>query len=348
METMVNDGADEHFDAFSCAVSDTFVPLAMSVDDRSTFRGSLRSASLGAVQLSEVNVGSNGVVVRRTDRLIRRNNPDYLKVGIQVAGRSTVHQDDRKSELGTGDLAIYDTSRPYELRFAEAYRLLVVMFPKQLLGLPSGRLGYLTARGVNGRHGLGASVAPFLLQVGRRVLRGDHSDNAQLAEAIVDLVGALFVDHFPPDAAHPDAARRAQLARVRAYIERNLGNPRMKVSDIAAANRMSIRYLQKLFEERGETVTDWIRTKRLQQCARDLADARYRHLPVSSVAANWGLVNAAHFSRIFKAAYGVAPTAYRARGHLPAPVRGAAKPHSDERKHECLSDPTWEVTRPAD
>lgn len=218
---------------------------------------------------SEVNVGSNGVVVRRTDRLIRRNNPDYLKVGIQVAGRSTVHQDDRKSELGTGDLAIYDTSRPYELRFAEAYRLLVVMFPKQLLGLPSGRLGYLTARGVNGRYGLGASVSPFLLQVGRRILRGDHSDNAQLAEAIVDLVGALFVDHFPPDAAHPDAARRAQLARVRAYIERNLGNPRMKVSDIAAANRMSIRYLQKLFEERGETVTDWIRTKRLQQCARD-------------------------------------------------------------------------------
>jgi AraC-like DNA-binding protein len=33
---------------------------------------------------------------------------------------------------------------------------------------------------------------------------------------------------------------------------------------------------------------------------------------VSAVAARWGLVNAAHFSRAFRAAYGLSPVEYRA------------------------------------
>jgi AraC-like DNA-binding protein len=35
---------------------------------------------------------------------------------------------------------------------------------------------------------------------------------------------------------------------------------------------------------------------------------------VSAVAARWGLTNAAHFSRAFRAAYGVSPVEYRRLG----------------------------------
>ncbi|WP_260860629.1 helix-turn-helix domain-containing protein [Mycobacterium tilburgii] len=82
---------------------------------------------------------------------------------------------------------------------------------------------------------------------------------------------------------------------------------------IAAANGMSVRYLQRLFEEDGDTVTGWIRARRIERCRRDLTDARYAHVSVSSVAARWGLTNAAHFSRLFKSVHGVPPTHYRAR-----------------------------------
>ncbi|MEE6175010.1 helix-turn-helix domain-containing protein [Mycobacterium sp. 050134] len=315
---------ERNFEAFCSAVSDTFVPLSLSVDDTSRFRGRLRSANLGTVQLSEVDVAAKGLVVRRTSRLIRQSTESYWKVGVQVAGRSSVLQDGRETVLTPGDLVVYDTARPYELRFAESYRVLVVMLPKPLLRLPVPQLGHLTARVISGRCGLGASVSPFLLRVGTGVLNGEHEGNPHVAEAIVDLLAAALIDNLPGEVRHSDAGRQAHLTRVRAYIERELGNPALDVSAIAAANRMSVRYLQKLFEKNGETVTGWIRGRRLEHCRRDLTDCRYLPLPVSSVAARWGLVNAAHFSRLFKRVYGVSPTEYRAFSLVAAPVRDSA------------------------
>ncbi|BBX63323.1 AraC family transcriptional regulator [Mycobacterium saskatchewanense] len=334
---IVTTAAERHFEAFRSAVSDTFVPLSLSVDDRSNFEGRLRSANLGTVQLSEVDVAAKSLVVRRTSRLIRQSTASYLKVGVQVAGRSSVFQDGRETVLTPGDLVVYDTSRPYELRFAESYRVLVVMLPTPLLRLPIPQLGHLTARVISGRSGLGALVSQFLLRVGTGVLDGEHEGNPHVAEAIIDLLAAALIDNLPGEVRHSDAGRRAQLTRVRAYIERELGNPALDVSAIAAANRMSVRYLQKLFEKDGETVTGWVRARRLEQCRRDLTDCRYLPVPVSSVAARWGLVNAAHFSRLFKKSYGVSPTEYRAFSLASGPVRDLA---TSVREGESASSPT--------
>ena len=333
--------AEEQFETFQDAVSQTFVPLAMSIADVSVFCGQLRSASVGEVQMSEVAVAANGVIVRRTNRLIRRNDPDYLKVGVQLSGSSTVHQDDRQSTLLPGDLAIYDTSRPYQLRFTKAYRLLVVMLPKPLLRLPRSLLADLTARVICGQAGLGAAVSPFLAHVGRRILTGDHPENRHLADAIVDLVAASLAESPPGQTLRSDADRRAQLVRVQAYIERSLGDPSLDVGTIAAANWMSVRYLQRLFEDAGETVTGWIRARRIEQCRRDLVDARYTRLPVSSVAARWGLVNAAHFSRLFKSVHGVAPTEYRALALQAAPRLDERKLGAEASSKEGLPSREW-------
>ena len=66
-----------------------------------------------------------------------------------------------------------------------------------------------------------------------------------------------------------------------------------------------------LFETQQTTVADWIRQRRLERCRRDLADPGLRAKPVGAIAARWGLTNPAHFSRLFRAAYGVPPRAYR-------------------------------------
>ena len=58
-------------------------------------------------------------------------------------------------------------------------------------------------------------------------------------------------------------------------------------------------------------MSTWIRTRRLEQCRRDLHDPAFADRPVSAVAAQWGFVDAAHFSRVFKAAFGVSPSEFR-------------------------------------
>ncbi len=59
------------------------------------------------------------------------------------------------------------------------------------------------------------------------------------------------------------------------------------------------------------TVAEWIRSRRLERCRRDLADPALDAEPVYAIAARWGLTSAAHFRPVFRAAYGLTPADYR-------------------------------------
>ena len=301
----------QRFEAFEHALADKGIAVAVAAGDVAAFRGRVQAASLGTVQL--VDVAATSCRAWRTRRLIRRGAPEYLKVGLLVRGRCVLSQDGREAALAPGDFAVYDTTRPYQLTVDDAFRMLVVMFPRELLRLPPARLAQLTGVRVSGRQGLGALVSPFLAGLGRRLDAGNLAGGIHLSDAVLDMFAASFAEQLGCQSAPgPEAGRRVLLLRrIHAFLEDRLGDPELDPAAVAAAHHISLRSLQKLFEEEGETVAGWIRARRLEHCRRDLADARFAGLPVSSVAARWGLVDAAHFSRLFKAAYGLSPREYR-------------------------------------
>ncbi|MFI6637959.1 helix-turn-helix domain-containing protein [Nonomuraea fuscirosea] len=61
----------------------------------------------------------------------------------------------------------------------------------------------------------------------------------------------------------------------------------------------------------GDTVRGWIQRRRLERCHHALADPVLDALPVNLIAARWGFTSEAHFSRLFRSAYGVPPASYR-------------------------------------
>lgn len=107
-------------------------------------------------------------------------------------------------------------------------------------------------------------------------------------------------------------------ARVRRFVEANLSDPGLSSRSIAAAHFVSVRQLQKVFEAEGEPVTTLVRNRRLERCRRDLADPFRRQESIATVRTRWGFLDAAHFSRLFRAAYGLSPREYRARWELSA------------------------------
>ena len=55
----------------------------------------------------------------------------------------------------------------------------------------------------------------------------------------------------------------------------------------------------------------WVWTERLKKIAKELGNPALSHLSVSSIAFDWGFSDAAHFSRAFKAAFGMTPRNFR-------------------------------------
>ncbi|MFY9712268.1 MAG: helix-turn-helix domain-containing protein [Microbacterium sp.] len=293
---------------FRAAVSESFVPLQVSSVGADRFRGVIRGASVDEVHVNDVRATSH--VVERTPELIARGERSYFKVSLMLAGTGLLIQDDREAVLRTGDLAVYDTDRPYSLVFDDDFRTMVVMFPKHLISLPPDMIGQLTAVRISGQEGLGSLVVPYLTQLAGNLDQLAGTTGARLAHSALDLVTTVFTRELGLDESSADP-HRALVQRIRAHIDRNLASTDLGPASIAAAHFISTRHLHGLFQEQGMTVSTWIRTRRLEQCRRDLLDPMLADRPVAAIAARWGFVDAAHFSRAFKAVFSVSPSEYR-------------------------------------
>jgi AraC-like DNA-binding protein len=212
-------------------------------------------------------------------------------------------------------LVIYDTRYPFTYDLDQPHSGLVLMFPGPMLQLTERDLARVTATPVSCSDGLGQVVRPFLYGLARQVERLEQLESrgtARLADNVVGLIGTLLAEHTGGDRA-PDFDGPGLLTqRILVYMEQRLADPRLSPEGIAAAHRISRRYLYKLLAEQGYTVSGWIREQRLARCRRDLADPALDHLPLGAIGGRWGFPDPAHFSRAFKAAYGMSPREARA------------------------------------
>lgn len=278
------------------------------------FSGDVEVHPLGSVVLAEVTASHTGSV-ERTPRLIGADDPQHYRFALQVAGHALVEQDGRRARLTPGDLVIYDAARPYRITFSDDFRLTVAMFPRALVRLSPQRMAGLTALSVAGDAGIGALVSPLLRGLSDELRRGSSSATHHLGDALVDLATAAVGQHLQlPVRTEPSDAHRELRARVSAYVDEHLHEPDLGIQGIARAHFVSVRLLQKLFEDQGTSVTAVIRTRRLERCRRDLADPGLAHLPISLVGHRWGITDPAYFSRLFRSTYGISPREFRKAG----------------------------------
>ena len=101
------------------------------------------------------------------------------------------------------------------------------------------------------------------------------------------------------------------LEQVQQYILNNLHDSSLSVEKIAKSQRISVRYLHKLFENTDSSVSGYISRLRLSRCKEALVDPRNRGIHVMEIANLWGYADASVFSRSFRREYGISPTQFR-------------------------------------
>ncbi|MGH2877715.1 MAG: helix-turn-helix domain-containing protein, partial [Solirubrobacteraceae bacterium] len=118
------------------------------------------------------------------------------------------------------------------------------------------------------------------------------------------------------------AARVAMRAEITRYVRTHLSDPELGPASIALAYAISVRTLHALFEDADQSVAGLVRTERLGRCLEDLR--RRGGGSVTEIAFRWGFSDAAHFSRVFKRAFGATPSEVRRAAIAGcAPVNGS-------------------------
>ncbi|MFH8381816.1 AraC family transcriptional regulator [Kitasatospora sp. NPDC018058] len=300
------------------------------------FEAEMRRLELGPVTLLRSSFPP--ARFQRTARMVRRSDPGVYHLTLVLDGGLSLARDDRDrtAVFGPGELYMLDSTQPYDVRaftgraadrVERRVEALGIDFPVSLLPLPPYRLHDLMGRGFSGREGTCALLADFLFGLDRQAAALGPAEAPRLGTVVVDLVAAWLARELDAEAALPDDARqRALMENVRTFIRRNLHDPELSPSVIAAAHHISVSYLHRVFtrQSQGETVAAWVRGQRLEQARRDLADPALRAMPVHVLAARWGIPRASDFTRAFRAAYGIPPSEHR-RQALSACANGSPR-----------------------
>ncbi|MFD0900379.1 helix-turn-helix domain-containing protein [Actinomadura sediminis] len=322
------DGFSHWYDLAQKAHTPSYVHSAHEAD----FRASLRTVGLEEAVISDMTFAP--LRAARTAKLIRSHDPEHYQLMFMLRGGGGIAVADRQSVFEARQFIILNTSQPWkgwQESPTGSLRMLVVDFPRTALRLPTSAVDDLVATPLDAGAGLGAVLLSHLRQVLRQADTYTSTDRLALTRTTIDLITAALAHHL--DAAiSPPTRLQALLPQVYHFIDQHLPDPALSPNSIAAAHRISVRYLHKLFESEEATVATWIRQQRLQRCRRDLSDPRLAGRPVSAIAACWGFTDRAHFTRVFRTAFGMTPGEYR-RAHLGnGQVRSL--PHSPRTENE--------------
>jgi len=116
------------------------------------------------------------------------------------------------------------------------------------------------------------------------------------------------------DAAKRDLAASPNAVKLRAiklFIAENLDDQDLSIGQIADANRMSARQIQRLFESADTTFSEFLLGMRLEKVHGVLLDPRQAHRSISDIALAAGFSDVSYFNRAFRNHYGASPTAIR-------------------------------------
>lgn len=296
--------AGERVEGWRDAVGATHVCFDVDVPRDAAFRATITRRRFGELALVDCTVDPSSGRRGRRELAV---DPGWAGVLVIGSGRERVAQAGREIVLGPGDCIVWDGDLAVDYEVIEPLRKRTLMLPRErVLGLGGAMPAHIPSGSAHSR-----LLAGYLDMLARELDDLDAPACAAAANAALELMRAAMA---PGDRAD---LRTLLLPEVRRWIEARLHDPRITPREIAGAHAISLRTLHALFEPTGESLGGFIRRRRLER-ARDELLTR-PDAAITQVAFRWGFRSAAHFSRAFRAEFGVSPSELRER-HAPAAV----------------------------
>lgn len=289
---------------WSAGIAERFFPMRVEEFVSPSFEARLASGQLGSVAVQSIQGLAHRVA--RTQQMIAAADPESILLYLLTKGEILIGQDERQCLLRPGDLACQDTSTPSIFESRGGFEVLVFSVPKWFIGTRAETIVGQTAIRVGGgsRGGLTTLTAPFLANLARTALGGnlDERDGPDAAQMLLPMLSSMFERENPSALTTRPQTLLAQMQR---FALDQLHDPQLGPELIAQAHYVSTRYVHKLFAQTGLGVSAWIRERRLEGAAGELR--RFPERSVASIAAKWGYLHPASFSRAFREVHGYSP-----------------------------------------
>lgn len=267
----------------------------------------IRSGRLdGGVRLIEIS--GDPLIGERRPAEISNDGDEYVGVLLQRSGFTNCEVGNRQKLVRPGEVCVWLSGRPARFEMPSRFQKVCLIIPVSRFESVLHHATSYEGLHLPADHHFAALLSAYLTTLAREVVDQPDSGASDIVDVTLELLGAAFRAYRSPSVQSP---RIRMTDRILRYIEVRLEDTSLTPHAIAEDNGISLRYLYLLFNERGLTVAGWIRQRRLERSRAELANGRNART-VAEIAYHWGFSDSAHFSRLFKSAFGVSPSVYKA------------------------------------
>lgn len=307
---------EARFEAWRSSISVLFDVAPLSGTELDGFSAAINGYHLGSLLIADHHFSAQQF--SRTLARAAHDGLDHYLVQWYLDGGFIGRRDGEPDmKLPSGSITVLELQRPVHT-IAQASKVLSLVVPRALL---QEALGGSAAAGRTSLHccvlptasALGGLLADHLQSLLIRSPTLAVADTSAVAHATTQMLAACLRPSVRTLAEAEAGLRAAALGRIRQHIAGNLGTP-LSPEGLARTFGLSRSQLYRLFEPLGG-VTHYVQHQRLLRAFHALATpATSRHLRVADIAARLGFVSEAHFSRAFRATFGLTPSDARAQG----------------------------------
>lgn len=301
--------AHRQFEAWREVIVDAHLSWDIPKIDCEQFPAGMRQHRFEGVRLTDCTAPTR-VSGTRGRAQIARDDEAYLTVVMVAQGSETLRFGDDEVHLTAGMFTLWDSTRPMAFATGEHLRQMSLLVPERELLRRMPRVRDLVGRPMGAAGGAGGLFVDHFQALMRRFGELPPASREPVLDATLDLLGVCLGEQ--PSLPAP-RVRRMMLEQVQRHIDKHLADPALGVASLARAFRMSERNLHKLFEGSGSTLSAYIRDQRLAMCRRDLGSRALMSRQIAEIARHWGFTDPGHFSKAFRAAYGMSPSELRVR-----------------------------------
>ncbi len=294
--------ANHRFGYWRDVLCEAFTALDSKAHDRTDLHSTVTLHELADVNAADLSSFSQ--LVTRGREEIRRRADEFYFANLQLAGDCEVEQDGRRICARPGSFYLVDTTRPYSLRFMEAFRTLSFRIPHHQLTPLIADPRKATARLVDSSDALGKLATTHMAGVLQCAPNASPAVAATLAGTLANLISVSVLGASTAAEGTRQDVRRAFRESIVRYVDANSTDPDLSVATVAARFRVSPRYVHDVFGEQASSFAQTVLENRLKAAAALLAGDAVR---VTDAALRSGFGDLSYFGRVFRRRYGVAP-----------------------------------------
>lgn len=287
-----------------------------------TFNGAIDLYRAGAVDIT--HVVTSPAHYERTRALVR-DGRDTIFAVFCLEGTMRSTQGSEHYRIDPGDVVLCDSTETGGLYMETATRYWAVGVPRTALATLGIQVERCAGMRLSNRNLPLSLLATYLDSLHRREAGHDEAPRI-FGQHLLDLLGlALGATHNSEQCAEGRGLRTARRVALLREIDAHACKEYLNANWLALRLGISPRYVHLLLEDTGQTLSQQILNKRLDNALALLRDERNFRMRISDIAGEVGFSDLSHFNRCFRRRFSDTPSSLRAAAVMKA-MRSEDKP----------------------